>query len=63
MEKPWPELASSPRIFLPLLGKRAGASALSSAERVRAGFSVRIASMHRPIQGAESGVLSLALTV
>ena len=44
------QLASARRIFLPLLGERADAS-------------VHLASMNRPIQGAESRVLSLKLLV
>ena len=50
VEKSWPELASSRRMFLPLLGERAG---------VRAGVSLRITSMNRTKLCVESGVLSL----
>ena len=51
MERSWPELASSRRNFLPLLGEREG---------VRADVSVHHYFHKRPFQGAESGVLSLA---
>src|SRR5206468_11239055 len=46
VENPWPELASSWRMLLPLLGERAG---------VRAGVSVHLTSLRGRLQGPESG--------
>src|SRR5206468_3229788 len=51
-EIPWPQLASARRIFLPLLGERAG---------VRADVSARITSKNRTKLFVGSGVLRLKL--
>src|SRR5436190_9140079 len=69
MERSWPELASSWRNFLPLLGaplahpmgEGSGVRARESGERegVRADVPVHLTSTSGPLQGAHSGVLSL----
>src|SRR5213592_743757 len=73
MERSWPELASSRRNFLPLLvaplahpmGEGSGVRAMENGERTgaRADVSVHLTSTSGPLQGAESGLLSLADTL